>query len=179
MKKILGITILLLFLCQNCANAVYVPQDTTINIGVKRLVQSKGISNKYEISAKLKEDVIINGVTIFSIGNKAILFVEDYEKAKGFGRGGKIDINGGFAYDNNGNKHTIKITKSYIGNDRGGLWKIVPFKKGEQAKILPSETFETKLKTAFNYKKEKQSNINRAQKNKNTTVQVGIGNFKN
>lgn len=171
MKKILALFASLL-ISTGASFAVIVPKNTVVEVGTQKFIQSKWIKENYEIKAKVKNEVIINGISVFQPGNTAILFVEEFEKAKGFGKGGKIVINGGYVSDDNGNTHLINVKDVFVGKNKNNLWKIIPFKKGEQAKILPSYTFETKIKNSFEYKRIIQKSI----KQKNTTVQVGIGN---
>ena len=61
----------------------------------------------YNIQATIKEDVIYKGVKIFQEGDKAILTVQDYEKAGFWGNGGELLVSNGYAYDTKGNKRKI------------------------------------------------------------------------
>ncbi len=51
----------------------------------------------YNIQATIKEDVIYKRGKIFQEGDKAILTVQDYEKAGFWGNGGELLVSNGYA----------------------------------------------------------------------------------
>lgn len=156
MKKIyISILIIMCFCLDVQAKEVVIPKDTSIQISVKKITTSKHVPKTYEIKSVIKDDVIINNEIVFYSNDPAILEIGICDKAKGFGRGGKISIIGGYAYDANGQIHRFTVEKEFIGDNDFWLTRIIPFNKGKQAIILPSEIFVGKINKSFVFNKEK------------------------
>lgn len=183
MKKAV-LLLVLIFLSINegvHAKNIVVPKDTAVTLGVKKVTTSKRIKSTYEIKAIIQEDLYINNQLIFRLGDKAVLRVKSYEKARFWGKGGKIVLSGGYAYDINKVKHQLALQAEYTGKDDKGIKRIIPFNKGEQAIILPSEELVGRVVHTFNFNDtvliNKDSKKNASQSSsKKTVVQVGIVN---
>ena len=153
MKKFFVIfTLLLLPIC--FAKQITVPEGTTVLINAKKLTHSRHLPKTYEIKAIVSNNVTVNDFVIANINNPAILKVSEHKKAKCFGRGGKISIDGAVFYDNAGNTHKLEIKETFTGDNDIWLTRIIPFNKGKQATILPSYIFETKTTDSFKYNTE-------------------------
>ena len=119
--------------------------------------------SEYNIQASIKEDVIYKGVKIFQEGDKAILTVQDYEKAGFLGNGGELLVSNGYAYDTKGNKRKIMYSKKIEGKDKNWvkvacatgllLWPLLlfGFVKGGEAKLMPKDEIFATTMTSFEY----------------------------
>ena len=107
MKKIIAM-ICLMSLLPICvpAQALTVKDGVDITVVPNNLTSTKDIRD-YNIQATIKDDVIYKGVKIFKSGDKAILTIQDYEKAGFWGNGGELLVANGYAYDTKGNKRKI------------------------------------------------------------------------
>jgi hypothetical protein len=164
MKKLFSI-LCLIALCNLytplVASAVQVPADTEITLISQQGVTSKNPDNT--IPMHIKEDVIINGVTVFKADGRATLNLVDSEKAGFFGNPGEMTISNGYAYDTKGNKHKIIVTKKFEGRDKTWvkvttaagllLWPLLlfGFVKGNEAKLTPAIEIYATTSSAFNY----------------------------
>ena len=94
--------------------AVNVPANTSIFISPVDTVTSKD-QNVTTILCNITDDVIIDNVVVFKAGDRAELHVGEVEKARCWGKGGKMLISNGFAYDVNGQKHKILFSRNVYG----------------------------------------------------------------
>lgn len=160
MKKIIA------NLCLVCLLTICIPvQALTVKEGTEIVVVPNAITTskkieEYKIQATISEDVLYKGVKIFKSGDKAILTIQDFEKAGFFGNGGKLLIANGYAFDAKGNKRKISFTKNIEGKDKTWvkvttaagllLWPLLlfGFVKGGEAKLMPKdEIFATTMST--------------------------------
>ena len=182
MKKIyISILIIICFFLDIQTKEVIKPKDTSIKIYEKKITTYKHVPKTYEIKSVIKDDVIINNEIVFYSNDPAILEIGICDKAKGFGRGGKISIIGGYAYDANGQIHRFTVEKEFIGDNDFWLTRIIPFNKGKQAIILPSEIFVGKINKSFVFNKEKPIETKKKKKinNKNVNNRNNSSNRKN
>ena len=105
-------------------------QALTVKDGVDITVVPNAVTTTkdmrdYNIQATIKEDVIYKGVKIFQEGDKAILTVQDYEKAGFWGNGGELLVSNGYAYDTKGNKRKIMYSKKIEGKDKNWVKGLV------------------------------------------------------
>jgi len=154
MRKICCILLLLLLCNVAQAKQITVPKGTDVNISVVRVATAKNIRKTYEVKSIIKDDVIINGVIVFCENDPAIIEIGELKKAKSFGRGGKITAVGGFAVDANGQSHRFILDKEFKGDNDIWLTRWIPFNKGHQAMILPSDIFVVKTNRAFVFAEE-------------------------
>ena len=172
------------------AKEVVVPRGTEIKVAPKRTATSKNISRKYEIKAIIKDNVDIGGVTVFNVGDDAIIEVGEYQKARGFGRGGMLTLIGCRVTDASGKQYSTALDQEIIAPNDHWVFRIIPFNKGEQAKVTPGDVFVVKTNKAFKFDSEAsfvsltpkgRNNKNQAyaaQNVNNNTVQVEIVNKK-
>ena len=157
MKNILGLLLVLLLCNVVQAKEVTVPSGTNIDIAVKRFTTSKHISSSYEINSVIKDDVVINGVKVFARMDSAIIEVGEFKRAKCFGRGGKITLVGAYATDMNGDVRKFILDKEIIGRNDRWFTRWIPFNKGHQAVIYPSQRFDITLAKDFVFDDSKKS----------------------
>lgn len=148
-KVIISFIILACLYCQ--AKQITVPEDTEVLISVDKITDSKKIPKSYEIKSSVAVNLTLNNVNIARIDNPAVIKVSDFHKAKSFGRGGYITINGAVFYDNSGNPHNLHIKETIYGNNDIWLTRIIPFNKGKQAIITPSYIFKCKTIAPFDF----------------------------
>ena len=164
MKKILALFCLVAF-CNLytplAANALQVPADTEITLIATQGVTSKNPNNT--IPMNIKDDVVINGVTVFKADGRATLNVVDFEKAGFFGNPGEFTVSNGYVYDAKGNKHKVLLTQKFEGKDKTWvkattavgliLWPLLlfGFVKGNEAKLNPSRELYVTTSSAFQY----------------------------
>lgn len=170
------------------AKEVVVPRGTEIKVAPKRTATSKNISRKYEIKAIIKDNVDIGGVTVFNVGDDAIIEVGEYQKARGFGRGGKLTLIGCRVTDASGKQYLTALDQEIIAPNDHWVFRIIPFNKGDQAKVTPGDVFVVKTNKAFKFDSEavfvdsvpnkKGNRVHAAQNVNNNIVQVGIVNQK-
>lgn len=164
MKKFISLLCLIaLFGMYSPALAVNVPANTSILISADELVTSKDTSIQ-TINAKIIDDVTVNGVTVFKSGGKVTIDVSEIEKARCWGKEGKITLNNGFAYDVNGNKHRIMLSRNIYGETKTWpktcgvvsiffLWPLAlfGFVHGGQAQLNTNAQIETYLASQFEF----------------------------
>ena len=143
-------------------------QALTVKDGVDITVVPNAVTTTkdmrdYNIQATIKEDVIYKGVKIFQEGDKAILTVQDYEKAGFWGNGGELLVSNGYVYDTKGNKRKIMYSKKIEGKDKNWvkatcaagiiLWPLLlfGFVKGGEAKLMPKDEIFATTMTSFEY----------------------------
>ena len=143
-------------------------QALTVKDGVDITVVPNAVTTTkdmrdYNIQATIKEDVIYKGVKIFQEGDKAILTVQDYEKAGFWGNGGELLVSNGYAYDTKGNKRKIMYSKKIEGEAKNWvkgtcaaglfLWPLLlfGFVKGGEAKLMPKDEIFATTMTSFEY----------------------------
>ncbi len=164
MKKILSLICLVAF-CNLytplMASAVQVPADTEITLVSVQGVTSKNPNNVIQMN--IKDDVVIDGVTVFKADGRATLNVVDFEKAGFFGNAGEFTVSNGYAYDAKGNKHKILLTQKFEGKDKTWvkattavgllLWPLLlfGFVKGGEAKLIPSRELYATTSSSFKY----------------------------
>ena len=165
MKKI--ISLICIFTLVSMQSAVFasvkVPANTSIFVTPNESVTSKDMTVD-TINASIVDDVIVNGVTVFQSGGKVTLHIGEIEKARCWGKPGKLVIANGYAYDVNGQKHKIIITKNYYGEERAWtktagvvsiffLWPLAlfGFVHGGQATVSASTKIETNLSSSFTF----------------------------
>lgn len=153
MKKIF---VLLALLCTSSmlaasAQEIVIPRDTFVSVNVPKKVLSKHLDKSKEIKAVLSKDLIIENTSIARAGNPAIILVEKYKKAGFWGRGGYIAINGAIFYDNHNQQHKINLYETYRGAHDCKLTSIIPFNKGHQAVIKPSDIITGTLAEPFKF----------------------------
>lgn len=163
-KKIISVFCLIAFISMYTpVFAVNVPANTSIFISPVDTVTSKD-QNVSTVICNIKDDVIIDGVVVFKAGDKAELHLGEVEKARCWGRGGKMLISNGFAYDVNGQKHKILFTKNVYGEDKTWpktcgvvslffLWPLAlfGFVHGGQAQVSATTEIETFLASQFEF----------------------------
>ena len=145
------------------AFAVNVPANTSIFISPVNTVTSKD-QNITTIICDITNDVIIDDVIIFKAGDRAELHIGEVEKARCWGKGGKMLISNGFAYDVNGQKHKIIFSKNVYGEDK--LWPktcgvvsifllwplaLFGFVHGDQAQVSATAELETFLASQYDF----------------------------
>lgn len=164
MKKILCLFFLTVLLTvQNPCLALTVPAGTSILIRPVELVNSKdtGVST---INATVTEDVVIDKHVIFQSGARATINISEMEKARFWGKEGKLVINNGYVFDTQGNRHLFIINKAYYGTSREWskacgvislffLWPLAlfGFVKGGQAAVSTTTQLEVNLATQFEF----------------------------
>ena len=164
MKKIISLMCLVAFcnlFSPLVACAVQVPADTEVVLVSTRGVTSKNPDNVIQMN--IKENVIINGVKVFRVDDKATINIVDYEKAGYWGNAGEIIIGNGYVFDAKGNKHKISINKKIEGKEKvwvkgvccAGLllWPLLlfGFVKGGEAKITPALEMYATTSSAFKF----------------------------
>ena len=163
MKKTISIMCLLSFLTLTMpVQALTVKDGVDITIMPNGLTSTKDVRD-YNIQASIKDDVIYNGVKIFKSSDKAILTLQDYEKAGCWGNGGKLLVANGYAYDTKGNKRKISFTKQIEGHDKNWvkgtcaagliLWPLLlfGFVKGGEAKLMPKDEINATTMSSFEF----------------------------
>lgn len=93
------------------------------------------------------------------------MHIGEIEKAKCWGKAGKLVVSNGYVYDVKGNKHKILFSKIYYGEDKTWpkvlgvvsiffLWPLAlfGFVQGGQANVSASAEIETTLASQFNFK---------------------------
>ena len=142
--------------------ALTVKDGVDITIMPNTVTTTKDLRD-YNIQATIKDDVVYQGVTIFKSGDKAILTVQDFEKAGAWGVGGKLLVANGYAYDTKGNKRKISFTKQIEGHDKNWvkgtcaagiiLWPLLlfGFVKGGEAKLMPKDEIYATTMSTFEY----------------------------
>ena len=163
MKKIIATMCLMSLLTITApVQALTVKDGVDITIMLNTVTTTKDIRD-YNIQATIKEDVIYKGVKIFQEGDKAILTVQDYEKAGFWGNGGELLVSNGYAYDTKGNKRKIMYSKKIEGKDKNWvkgtcaagliLWPLLlfGFVKGGEAKLMPKDEIFATTMTSFEY----------------------------
>lgn len=183
MKKILYFIALIALCSAVQAKEVVVPKGTNIDISTKKVITSKRVPNTYEVKAIIKDDVIVDGVIVFCEHDPAIIEIGEVEKAKSFGRAGSLTIIGGSAVDANGQSHKFIFDREFTCKNDIWLTRWIPFNKGAQAVIYPSNKFVVQTNRDFIFKEEKSvqkvqqvtknSNQNN-NSNKNMNVQFGL-----
>ena len=154
MKKICCVIFLLLLCNAVQAKQVTVPKNTNIEISVEKIVSSKKIPKTYEVKSIIKDDVIVDGVVVFCENDSAIIEIGEVERAKSFGRGGQITVVGGFAVDANGQSNRFIFDREFKAENDIWLTRWIPFNKGKQAFIYPSNIFIVQTKRAFVFTEE-------------------------
>lgn len=166
MKKIVSVILCCLvffgYSGLNCY-AVEVPENTSIYIIPINTITSKNIDIN-TIDATIQNDVIIQGKTIFKAGDKATLNINEIEKARCWGKAGKLVVNNGYAVDTKGHKHKILISKNYYGEEKTwpkacgviSIFFLFPlalagFVHGGQATISNRTEIETNLASRFSF----------------------------
>lgn len=143
--------------------AITVPASTSIFIIPKETVTSKDI-NANKVNATIQDDVIINGKVIFKSGAKAELSITEVEKARCWGKAGKLTVVNGYAYDTKGIKHKILLSRNYYGEEKTwpktcgviSIFFLFPlalfgFVHGGQAAISSNTEIETNLASQFEF----------------------------
>ena len=164
LKKIISMFCLVAFTSMYIpAFAVNVPANTSIFISPVNTVTSKD-QNITTIICDITNDVIIDDVIVFKAGDRAELHVGEVEKARCWGKGGKMLISNGFAYDVNGQKHKIIFSKNLYGEDK--LWPktcgvvsifmlwplaLFGFVHGGQAQVSATAELETFLASQYDF----------------------------
>ena len=127
MKKIIISLCIFIFGISANAQIVKVPRFSEINIKVKTPYDSKQIHrmvyenvqrverDSVELLGVLASDLVVDDVVIASKGNACAIQVEDFHKAKTFGRGGMIKISGATFLDNNNRMHRLDVEKTFVG----------------------------------------------------------------
>ena len=153
MKKILALLTLLYVTSVLSASAqeLVIPRDTFVSLNVPKKVLSKHLDKTREIKAIVSNDLIIENTSIARAGNPAILQVEKYKKAGFWGRGGYIAVNSAIFYDNQNQQHKLNLYKTYRGKHDCKLTSIIPFNKGKQAVILPTDILTGTVTEPFKY----------------------------
>lgn len=165
MKKIISLFCLIAFvsLQSSVFASVNVPANTSIFIKPVETVTSKDMTVD-TINGNIASDVIVDGITIFKSGAKATLHIGEIQKARCWGNPGKLVVVNGFAYDVNGQKHKIIITKNYYGEERAwtktlgvvSIFFLFPlalfgFVHGGQATVPSGAEIETNLASTFTF----------------------------
>lgn len=167
------------------AKEVTVPSGKSMDISVKKFTTSKHIPSSYEIKSVIKDDVEINGIKIFARSDSAVIEVGEFKKAKCFGRGGKITLVGAYATDMNGNVHKFILDKEIIGRNDRWFTRWIPFNKGHQAEIYPSQRINVELAKDFVFDNSKKNNntdakyqkVNDTTKPSKKTIKVQIDEY--
>lgn len=172
MKKILILLLLVIFSIPANAQIVKVPRFSEIDIKVKTPYDSKQIHrmvyeneqrverDSIELLGVLASDLIIDDVVVASKGNACVIEVEDFYKAKTFGRGGMIKISGATFLDNNNRMHRLDVEKTFIGANDIPLTRIILFNRGKQAKIKTSDIMKAKISVPFSFNTKDGENLN-------------------
>ena len=147
------------------ATEIKVLANTSIYISPIDTVTSKDMSID-NINAEIVNDVCVGENAIFKAGDKATLHIGEIEKARCWGKAGKITVSNGYAYDVNGNKHKILVSKNYYGEEKTWpktcgivslflLWPLAfcGFVHGGQACVSASSEIETSLASEFCFSK--------------------------
>lgn len=156
-------------LCLLCFFAAVTPVHAlTVKDGVEivvvpnEVVTTKDLRD-YNIRATIQGDVVYKGVKIFKDGDKAILTVQDFEKASYWGNGGEMLVSNGYAFDTKGNKRKISFSKKIEGKEKGWvkgvcaagllLWPLLlfGFVKGGDAKLMPKDEIWATTMSSFEY----------------------------
>jgi hypothetical protein len=143
--------------------ALNVPANTSILISPVNTVTSKD-RNVSTVPCYITEDVKIDGVVVFKAGDRAELHVEDIEKARCWGKGGRMLISNGYAYDVHGQKHKILFSRNLYGEDKTWpkacgivslffLWPLAlcGFVHGDQAHVSAASEMETFLASQYDF----------------------------
>lgn len=169
MKKVLLIILGVIFAVQFAGvgcfadEIVKVKAGTVIPIALDNLQTSKNVTAGSKINAVIQQDVIVNGVKVFSKNDKAFLNVSHAKKAGFVGNPGEITITNGQVFDTAQNAHLIDFAQTYSGEEK--TWSkvllgcgliLLPlalfgFVKGGQAKIAPNITMPVRLIQDFDY----------------------------
>lgn len=161
-RYISSFCLICLFLACAPAQALIVKDGIEIVVVPNSITTSKKIPD-YNLQATIAEDVFYKGVKIFSSGDKAILTVQDSEKAGFFGNGGSLLVANGYAYDVKGNKRKISFTRNIDGKDKTWpkvlcttgilLWPLLlfGFVKGGEAKLLPKDVITALTMSSFEF----------------------------
>lgn len=172
MKKVLSVFLLLAFVnlytpvfaTSETTESINIPANTSIFIKPIETVTSKDMTID-AINGTIANDVIVDGNIIFKSGAKATLHIGEIQKARCWGNPGKLVVVNGFAYDVNGEKHKIVITRNYYGEERAWtktvgvvsiffLWPLAlfGFVHGGQATVSSGAEIETNLASQFEFK---------------------------
>ena len=143
--------------------SVKVPANTSIHITPVDTVTSKN-KDLDTITCEIVDDVVINGVKVFAAGGKAELHIGEMDKARCWGKPGKMLISNGYAYDVKGTKHKILVSKNIYGDEKtwpkvmGGisiffLWPLAlfGFVHGGQATVSATSQIQTDLASEFSF----------------------------
>ena len=144
------------------AYAVQVPENTSIVLNLEKTVSSNE-NPSGAIKAKIKDDVIIDGITVFKADDNATINIQDYEKAGAWGIGGELFLGNGYVYDVKGNKHKVLFSKKIEGKDKNWvkvtcccgllLWPLLlfGFVHGNPAKVTTNVDLETTTAQSFDF----------------------------
>jgi len=163
MKRFISLICLLTFLAN--ALPVYsltVKENLELTLTPVNVTSTEYIST-YDIPAVIKDDVFYKGVKVFKSGDKAILKIADHDRNGAWGKGGRLFLSGGYAYDSKGNKVKISFTRQIKGEDK--RWVIgvcavgivfIPlllfgFIKGENAKLTPMHEINAITSNSFEF----------------------------
>ena len=93
MKKIISLICIFTLVSMQSAvfASVHVPANTSIFVTPNESVTSKDMTVD-TINASIVDDVIVNGVTVFQSGGKVTLHIGEIEKARCWGKPGKLVI---------------------------------------------------------------------------------------
>ena len=175
MRRILSLLFFCVFAIPAYSQIVNVPQHSNVDIRVKSPYDSKQLhrmvyedvvrieKDSIELKGVLANDFVVDNVLVASKGNACTIQVEDFYKAKTFGRGGMIKISGATFLDNNSRMQRLNVEKTFVGKNDIYLTRIILFNRGKQAKILTSDimnatvsvpfVFNTKDGEKYNYQK--------------------------
>lgn len=163
MKRFISLICLLTFLAN--ALPVYsltVKENLELTLTPVNVTSTEYIST-YDIPAVIKDDVFYKGVKVFKSGDKAILKISDYEENGAWGKGGKILLTGGYAYDSKGNKVKVSFIRNIKGKDKRWvigvccagilLWPLLLFGlvKGKDAKLTPMHEINAITSNSFEF----------------------------
>ena len=168
MKKIFVSFLIFCFLGCNSscfAASVFVQANKSVFVSPTDTVTSKDMSVE-NIACQITNDVTVDDTVIFRAGDKADLHIGEIEKARCWGKAGKLVVSNGYVYDVNGNKHKVIISKNYYGEEKTWpktcgvvslfmLWPLAfcGFVHGGQATVSASSEIETSLASQFYFEK--------------------------
>lgn len=151
MKKIICLLSLFCFSVFPCFASVVVPEGTEVVLHLKKQKSQRTMtdSREYSLRANVMNDVYINKQKIFSTGDKAKINIKKNNKAKFFGKGGTLILDGGYIIGKDNKKYFLNLHEEYTGKNTCWLAKILIFKKGQNVVLSPSSKIIAKTATEY------------------------------